>query len=173
MQAADALWRPTVDSLQASDTTFFSNTWSSWETLLQDIVTDDIAQVVAVGQAALAAVGSLNTAESTFAASVATAYGVAAGSQTQAEWTYRLAQVQINQASALAAANLNLANMQAVPASSFASIYPANNGPGTNTGVNNNDIATTIAANLDFWSGGTSQQVLTSPAFGAALNATD
>ncbi len=64
--------------------------------------------------------------------------------------------------------------MQAAPASSFASVYPVNNGPGTNTGVNNNnDIFTTIAANLDFWSGGTSQQVLTSPAFGAALNATD
>jgi hypothetical protein len=175
LKASDALWQPTLDSLQTADTTFLSNNWSSWHTLLQGMVTDDITQVVAVGQAALAAVSPLNNAESTFAASLATAYGVAAGSQTQAEWTYRLAQVQINQASALAATNLNLANMQAAPASSFASVYPVNNGPGTNTGVNNNnnDIFTTIAANLDFWTGGSSQQVLTSPAFGAALNATD
>jgi hypothetical protein len=163
------------DASAAAEALWQRESWSAWLTAAQAYLAADQVQAIQDSASAEQALAPILAAEEVFAAAQASAYAANAEARTAVEWDYRIAQTQINGDRAVSVASEALAELQAEQdLSKFASPYLESNGPGTNGGTNNNrDLATTIAAMLDWYSGGTSTAVLCSPEFGAALNATD
>ncbi|MBA4192718.1 MAG: hypothetical protein C0467_32530, partial [Planctomycetaceae bacterium] len=159
----------------ASDKTLRDTLWTAWNQMNQGILTADETQVTNVGQEAVTLAKALVAAQAAFTDALSRAIGASGVTVASAQSTFQIAEAVINNAQALANASAELVVLRDREVWKFTSPYATSNGPGSNPGKGSSiwDWATTAAAGLDLLTGGTSDKILLSAEFGAALNAND
>lgn len=159
-----------VDSSSAADAAFYTALWSAWSAATQGMVAADKAQVAAVGLAAVGLATELLAAERQFGTDLTAAYSENGKKLAAAAWAFRLVDAEITGLRAIDATTDRLAKMKAdTDLSHFATLYSTTGGPG---GANAGTWAAVVGV-LDYFSGGTSNSLLLSSEFGAALDAVD